>query len=178
MTGSNAPTSTLRIVRPDNPAAALGRAVSYLMTKPAFAKLQFGDWSRILVGQINRKHFCFVVDGASQVQGFMGWALASEEHAKAWAEGRRALAFEDSLRGDCMVVNAFAAEFERGHAFPDRGSAPHCQRQDRDLFQAALQGRQGARRAYADQRVRRPPHRAKQRATGRGIRRLANHRPP
>ena len=72
--------------------------------------MQFGDWSRILVGQINRKHFCFVVDGAGQVQGFMGWALASEEHAKAWAEGRRALSFEDSLRGDCMVVNAFAAE--------------------------------------------------------------------
>jgi hemolysin-activating ACP:hemolysin acyltransferase len=100
----------LQIVRPDNPAAALGRAVSYLMTKPAFAKLQFGDWSRILVGQINRKHFCFVVDSAGQMHGFMGWALASEEHAKAWAEGRRALSFEDSLRGDCMVVNAFAAE--------------------------------------------------------------------
>ena len=72
--------------------------------------MRFGDWSRILVGQINRKHFCFVVDGAGQVQGFMGWALASEDHAKAWAEGRRALSFEDSLRGDCMVVNAFAAE--------------------------------------------------------------------
>ncbi|HZO47106.1 MAG TPA: toxin-activating lysine-acyltransferase [Xanthobacteraceae bacterium] len=100
----------MRLVRPDSPAAALGRAVSYLMTKPAFAKLQFGDWSRILVGQINRKHFCFAVDGAGQVLGFMGWALASEEHAKAWAKGRRALTFEESLRGDCMVVNAFAAE--------------------------------------------------------------------
>ena len=107
------PGTTLRIVRPDNPAAALGRAVSYLMTKPAFAKLQFGDWSRILVGQINRKHCCFVVDGAGQVQGFMGWALASEEHARAWAEGRRALAFEDSLNGDCVVVNAFAANSTR-----------------------------------------------------------------
>ena len=114
------------------------------MTKPAFAKLRFGDWLRILVGQINRKHFCFVVDGAGQVQGFMGWALASEDHAKAWAEGRRALTFEDSLRGDCMVVNAFATEFERGHAVPDRKIAPHRLRQDRDLLQAALQRRQGA----------------------------------
>ena len=41
----------LRLVRPDNPAGALGRAVSYLMTKPAFAKLQFGDWSRIWWGR-------------------------------------------------------------------------------------------------------------------------------
>jgi hypothetical protein len=50
---------TLRIVQPDNPAAALGMAVNHLMMKPAFANLRFGDWSRILVGQINRRHFCF-----------------------------------------------------------------------------------------------------------------------
>ena len=100
----------LRLFQPNSPAAALGLAVSYLMTKPAFARLQFGDWSRILVGQINRRHFCFVVDGAGQVQGFMGWALASEEHAQGWAEGRRALTFEDSAHGDCAVVNAFAAD--------------------------------------------------------------------
>jgi len=91
---------TLRLFQPNSPAAALGLAVSHLMTKPAFAKLQFGDWSRILVGQINRKHFCFVVDGAGQVQGFMGWALASEEHA----QGRD---------GDCVVVNAFSANSTR-----------------------------------------------------------------
>ena len=103
----------LRLVKPDSPAAALGLAVSHLMTKPAFAKLQFGDWSRILVGQINRKHFCFVVDGAGQVQGFMGWALASEQHADAWAEGSRALTFEDSRQGDCVVVNAFSANSTR-----------------------------------------------------------------
>src|SRR5262245_49953334 len=105
--------SPLRLFRPENPAAALGLAVSYLMTKPAFAKLQFGDWSRILVGQINRKHFCFVVDGAGQVQGFMGWALAGENHAQAWAEGRRALTFDDSRHGDCVVVNAFSADSTR-----------------------------------------------------------------
>ena len=99
----------LQLFRPDNPAAALGLAVSHLMTKPAFARLQFGDWSRILVGQINRKHYYFAVDGNGQVQGFMGWALASEEHAKAWAEGRRPLTFEDSGRGDHVVVNAFSA---------------------------------------------------------------------
>lgn len=99
----------LRIFRPDHPTAALGLAVSYLMTKPAFAKLRFGDWSRILVGQINRKHYCFVVDGAGQVQGFMGWALASEDHAQAWADGHRALTFDDSQHGACVVVNAFAA---------------------------------------------------------------------
>jgi hemolysin-activating ACP:hemolysin acyltransferase len=104
---------TLRIFRPDSPAAALGLAVSHLMTKPAFANLRFGDWSRILVGQINRKHYCFVVDGEGQVQGFMGWALAAQDHAQAWAEGRRALAFEDSRDGDCVVFNAFSANSTR-----------------------------------------------------------------
>jgi hemolysin-activating ACP:hemolysin acyltransferase len=110
-----APASTvaeqaLRLFRPDNPAAALGLAVSHLMTKPAFARLSFGDWSRILVGQINRKHYCFAVDGDGRVLGFMGWALASEEHAKAWADGTRPLTFDDSRNGDHVVVNAFSAD--------------------------------------------------------------------
>jgi hemolysin-activating ACP:hemolysin acyltransferase len=87
---------SLRIVKPANAAAALGLAVSHLMTKPAFANLKFGDWSRILVGQINRGHYCFAMDADHQIQGFMGWALASEEHAEAWVEGRRGLSFEDS----------------------------------------------------------------------------------
>lgn len=100
----------LRIFRPQHPAVALGLAVSHLMTKHAFAKLRFGDWSRILVGQINRKHYCFVIDEADQVQGFMGWALTSEEHALAWADGRRALTFEDSVDGDCIVINAWSAD--------------------------------------------------------------------
>jgi hemolysin-activating ACP:hemolysin acyltransferase len=113
----NVAEQALRLFQPNAPAAALGLAVSHLMTKPAFAKLQFGDWSRILVGQINRKHYCFVVDGAGQVQGFMGWALASEDHAKAWAEGHRALTFDDSLNGDCVVVNALSANSTKATRF-------------------------------------------------------------
>ena len=100
---------TLRIFKPANPAAALGLAVSHLMVKPAFANLKFGDWSRILVGQINRGHYCFAVDEKNQVRGFMGWALATREHAEAWVEGRRGLSFEDSHAGDCMVFNAWSA---------------------------------------------------------------------
>jgi hemolysin-activating ACP:hemolysin acyltransferase len=103
----------LRMFRPDNPAAALGLAVDHLMTKPAFANLRFGDWSRILVGQINRKHYYFVTDAEGQVQGFMGWALACEDHARAWAEGHRALTFEDSRSGDCIVINAWSANSTR-----------------------------------------------------------------
>ncbi len=100
----------LRIFKPSNAAAALGLAVSHLMTKPAFAKLQFGDWSRILVGQINRGHYCFAVDADNQVVGFMGWALATREHAEGWVEGTRGLSFEDSKSGDCIIINAWAAD--------------------------------------------------------------------
>jgi hemolysin-activating ACP:hemolysin acyltransferase len=103
------PDGTLRIFKPAGRAAALGLAVSHLMVKPAFANLKFGDWSRILVGQINRGHYCFVVDEKNEVQGFMGWALATREKAEAWVEGRRGLTFEDSRAGDCMVINAWSA---------------------------------------------------------------------
>lgn len=101
--------AALRLFRPANPSAALGLAVSHLMVKPAFANLKFGDWSRILVGQINRGHYRFAIDTDNRVQGFMGWALASREHAEAWVEGRRGLSFEDSQQGDCMVFNAWSA---------------------------------------------------------------------
>jgi hypothetical protein len=57
---AGAPRPNLRLSRPDNPYVALGLAVNHLMTKPAFASLRFGDWSRVLVGQINRKHYAFV----------------------------------------------------------------------------------------------------------------------
>jgi hypothetical protein len=51
----------LRLIRPNNPYVALGVAVNHLMGKPAFANLRFGDWSRALVGQINREHYYFAI---------------------------------------------------------------------------------------------------------------------
>ena len=109
MPPADAKNVSLRIYKPANAAAALGLAVSHLMVKPAFANLKFGDWSRILVGQINRGHYCFAVDANNQVQGFMGWALATKEHAEGWVEGTRGLSFEDSKAGDCMIINAWSA---------------------------------------------------------------------
>jgi len=99
----------LRVFRPDSPYVALGLAVNHLMTKPAFAALRFGEWSRILVGQINRKHYYFVVDAKNQVQGFIGWALTTKDKAEAWAEGRGGLSYEDSHDGPCIIFNAWAA---------------------------------------------------------------------
>jgi hemolysin-activating ACP:hemolysin acyltransferase len=99
----------LKVIRPENPYVALGLAVSHLMTKPAFAALNFGEWSRILVGQINRKHCCFVVDSKNQVQGFLGWALTDKDTAEAWVEGRRGITFDNSKDGDCIIFNAWAS---------------------------------------------------------------------
>jgi hemolysin-activating ACP:hemolysin acyltransferase len=97
-----------RVFRPDNVYVALGLAVNYLMTKPAFANCRFGDWSRILVGQINRRHYWFAVDSGNQIQGFLGWALTNRDNAEAWVEGRGGLSYADSLEGDCVIFNAWA----------------------------------------------------------------------
>ncbi len=107
----------LRLFRPSDDVAALGLSVNYLMTKPAFARIGFGEWSRILVGQINRGHFWFVLDADDQIQGFVGWALASREKAQAWVEGRAPLSFEDSKVGDCVVFNAWSANSRRIHLY-------------------------------------------------------------
>ncbi len=95
---------------------ALGRAVSYLMTKPAFARLSFGHWSRILTGQVNRGHYFFVVRGDAVV-GFLGWAVTTEEKADRWLAGTHALKAEDSHAGDCILINAWAANDAEAHRF-------------------------------------------------------------
>lgn len=95
---------------------ALGRAVSYLMTKGAFARLPFGHWSRILTGQVNRGHYFFVVRGETVV-GFIGWALTTEEKADRWLAGTHDLTAEESVAGDCVLVNAWEASDGEVHRF-------------------------------------------------------------
>lgn len=106
----------LRLFRPEHPVFALGLAVHYLMSKPAFANLRFGDWSRILVGQINRQHYYFAIDENNKVQGFIGWALTTKDRADAWVEGHP-LSYEESLQGDCLLFNAWSADSTRVHRF-------------------------------------------------------------
>ena len=114
-------------------------AVNHLMTKPAFANLKFGEWSKILVGQINRRHFAFAVDADGQVQGFVGWALTTAEHAEAWVEGKP-LSYEESLAGECVVFNAWSASTTEVHRFLV-GEARKLVRDKRTMY---------FRRAYPD----------------------------
>ncbi|WP_421723560.1 toxin-activating lysine-acyltransferase [Bauldia sp.] len=107
----------LRLFRPKSPAAALGLAVSHLMTKPAFAQLKFGHWSRILTGQVNRGHYTFVIDRDDDVVGFLGWALATEGIAEAWVEGRGEFSDEQARSGDCILINAWAADNQKVNRF-------------------------------------------------------------
>jgi hemolysin-activating ACP:hemolysin acyltransferase len=109
------PAGGLRLVRPASAATALGLAVSHLMTKPAFASLTFGAWSRILVGQINRGHYQLVLDGAGRVVGFLGWALTSEANAEAWVRGRGGFSDAEAREGDCVVFNAWSADTPAVH---------------------------------------------------------------
>ena len=109
--------SQYKLFIPENQQFALGLAVSHLMNKPAFANLKFGEWSRVLVGQINRRHFAFAIDGERRVVGFAGWALTSREKAEGWVEGTRPLSYEDSVAGECLVFNCWAADDFRVHRF-------------------------------------------------------------
>jgi hemolysin-activating ACP:hemolysin acyltransferase len=124
---ASSPSFTL--FRPDNPLIALGLAVNYLMTKPAFAQLKFGGWSRILTGQVNRGHYYFVLDAKKQVQGFLGWALTNKDKAEAWVENRSGVSFDDAHDGDCIIFNAWAA------------SAPGVNRVLLDAARQAMRGR-------------------------------------
>jgi hemolysin-activating ACP:hemolysin acyltransferase len=93
----------------ENRAMALGLAVEYLMKKPAFAKLPFGHWSRVLTGQIRRGHYVFVIQG-NKVVGFGGWAAATDAEAEAWLAGRPDATEIPGTDGECAVINAWAAD--------------------------------------------------------------------
>jgi hemolysin-activating ACP:hemolysin acyltransferase len=100
--------------RLDNSYVAMGLVVTYLMTKPAFAKQPFGSWSRVLVGQINRKHYFLMMDG-KKVVGFAGWALTTRDKAEDWLNDVRDFTFAESNFGDTLVVNAWAADTTEIH---------------------------------------------------------------
>lgn len=99
----------LRLFRPNNAALALGLAVSHMMTKPAFAQLRFGEWSRVLAGQVNRGHYHFVIDAQGKVAGFLGWAYTSIERAEAWVEGRGNFSDAEAKDGPGVVFNVWSA---------------------------------------------------------------------
>ncbi len=109
MPSTSSDTSDIRILTRLNPAQALGLAVSYLMTKPAFARLPFGHWSRVLVGQINRGHYLIAMNNGCIV-GFLGWALTTEQKGEMWLAEQSELSFEDSKAGEILLINAWAAE--------------------------------------------------------------------
>jgi hemolysin-activating ACP:hemolysin acyltransferase len=108
--------ATLRAVRPRDGRQALGMAVSYLMTDPVFARLPFGQWTRVLVGQINRGHYLFAMEG-ERVVGFVGWALTTKEKAEAWLTENRDVGFADSMAGEVVLINAWKASGAAANRF-------------------------------------------------------------
>lgn len=108
--------SGLRSVQPRDPCVALGMTVSYLMTDPVFARLPFGQWSRVLVGQVNRGHCLFALEG-EKVVGFVGWALTTKEKAEAWLINNRNVGFAESLAGEIVLINAWKASTRAANRF-------------------------------------------------------------
>lgn len=106
----------LEASKPQNTVFALGLAVSYLMTKKAFANQQFGTWSRVLVGQLNRGHYLFIHRG-QKVVGFAGWSITNTRRAEDWLANIADIPFNESTEGDCFIFNAWSADDFRAHRF-------------------------------------------------------------
>ena len=101
-----------RVVRMRDPRVALARAVELCARHEAFAERNFGHWARVLIGQVNRGQYRFVVPcgpaGAEdRVAGFAGWFRTGEAAAERWLAGAP---IGNDAAGDCIVLNALAAE--------------------------------------------------------------------
>jgi hemolysin-activating ACP:hemolysin acyltransferase len=93
--------------------AAIGVALRLTMKYPAFSCLPFGEWAEVLAGQAKRGHQAFVVDEASEVRGFFGYAIVAEADAEAWVSGGARLTNEQCLAGDCLILNAWVSSDAR-----------------------------------------------------------------
>lgn len=109
-------TAPLHAGRLDDDYKALGVAVTLLMGEPSFARLPFGFWTSILIGQIRRKHYIFAFEDRKPT-GFLGWARTTEEIAERWLRQKGEISFEQSREGDCILVNAWLAKTPRTHQF-------------------------------------------------------------
>ena len=135
----------LRAIRIKDSCRALGMAVSYLMTEASFARLPFGHWARVLVGQINREHYIFAVRG-NQIVGFAGWLLTDEAGAERWLAGKDELKNGRLSGGDCLLINAWKSASAEVNAFLINELRLVAKRKDlRKIY---------AKRFYPDGRVR------------------------
>jgi hypothetical protein len=99
--------SSLQLVTFEDQHTALAMAVRVTMRHPAFARQNFGEWADILAGQARRGHQVFVINEKREIRGFFGYALASREHAQAWANGSRRLTNDECIAGDCVILNSW-----------------------------------------------------------------------
>ena len=142
--GTGVESGAITAFQDKNPVMGMGRAVGHLMTFPEFAAMRFGNLSRLIAGQVNRKHYFFLLQ-EQKIVGYCGWALTSIEDADAWLDENRPVSFVAGMEGPCCVINIWQA------------STPGANRAIARILRTTLsdQTHLYARRFYADGRVRR-----------------------
>jgi hemolysin-activating ACP:hemolysin acyltransferase len=98
-----------RATRDRSPYSACGRTVSYLMNIPNLARLPFGQLTRLVVGQINRGQYFFVLDPSSRICGYCGWTQATHAEAEAWLKGSSDFESLKPADGPVCVINVWQA---------------------------------------------------------------------
>lgn len=99
----------LNIGQVKDPNAALGAAVAYLMRAPAFARQPFGPWSRVLAGQVNRRHYAIARRGGHTV-GFVGFGLCEHTVVDRFLHEGTAPSSAECESGRCLLINAWMAD--------------------------------------------------------------------
>jgi len=106
----NGDSGAFRVVKPQNQTYALGLSIEVTARHDAYGGIPFAEWVQILVGQIARNHYFFVIDGSGNVVGYAGWAVADRDEAVAWLEKGKALPHDRCREGDCVILNAWVAD--------------------------------------------------------------------
>lgn len=113
---SSQPGAIMRMGLGSDPHAAAGQAMVLMARHPEFGDLSFRQMASLIIGQVNRKHYRFVLRGGAPV-GFVGWALCSEAAGRRWLLHNDASAVGDGRQGDCVVLNHWLADGPEMNAF-------------------------------------------------------------
>ena len=89
--------------------SAIGLASTYVAAHSPFGSYRADKLIGSIAGQIRRQHYAFAVLNG-KIVGYFGWALCSPDIAQAWLEHGQAPTFEQSIRGDVVVMIAAIAD--------------------------------------------------------------------
>lgn len=103
----------IEIIRYKDHSFCLGAALNILRRSHIYRRMKLGGVVDMLMGQIKRNHFCFLVKD-NTIIGYCGWALCQPSIAKLWITEKYLPNYDECLVGSAVVIATLYCEDKQG----------------------------------------------------------------